>query len=218
LALNRDAAELKSVAAAARSRVMFYGKEDLPAYRTKLKGAHNLENIAASRLVASLAGVEEGSIRRTLEGFDGLPHRFETVDVVGGVEYIDDSKGTAVDSTLRALESCDRPVVLIAGGKDKHSDYGYVKDAVARRVRALVLIGEAAPAIRKALAGVTAIYDAADLPGAVSKSARLADPGDIVLLSPMCSSFDMFRDYKERGDVFRDAVRSLKRSHAEVNA
>jgi UDP-N-acetylmuramoylalanine--D-glutamate ligase len=216
LILNGDAAELKELEKMAASKVMLYKKEGSGVFETSLKGTHNYENIIVSRLIGSLAGVDDASIRRTVKSFKALSHRFETVRVKNGVEYIDDSKGTTVDSTLRALQSCDRPVILIAGGKDKHSDYGYVRKAVADKAKAVILIGEAALAIRKALAGATELYDAADMASAVRKAGELARSGEIVLLSPMCSSFDMFSSYKERGDVFRKAVEALRPEREEI--
>lgn len=234
LILNQDAKELIPVKDKAASKVMFYSrlkktngayvklgkifsafsgeapKEICSITDIGLKGTHNIENVLASSLVGLLAGVSADSIRNTIINFKGLEHRFETVDVVEGVEYVDDSKGTTVDSTKRALESCDRPVVLIAGGKDKHSDYGYVRQTVKNKVNHLVLIGEAASAIRKALEGAADMHEAKDMFDAVSIARKLAKNNEIVLLSPMCSSFDMFRDYKERGEVFRKAVKGLK--------
>jgi UDP-N-acetylmuramoylalanine--D-glutamate ligase len=149
-------------------------------------------------------------MKDTIRNFTGLRHRFETVSIVGGVEYIDDSKGNTVDSTLRALESCSRPVILIAGGKDKNSDYSLVRDIVRKRVKCLVLIGEAKNRIRELLGGVVQTREAATMQEAVELSSILAKADDLVLLSPMCSSFDMFKDYKERGDVFKKAVLQLR--------
>ncbi len=172
----------------------------------KLKGLHNLENVIASSLVGTIAGVTGRSIRDTVRKFTALEHRFETVDVVEGVEYIDDSKSTTVDSTKRALESCSKPVILIAGGKDKHSDYGIVKNVVEDKVRHVVLIGEASGAIKKALIESALIHDAREMDEAVELSSRLAKDGWIGLLSPMCSSFDMFANYAQRGDIFKNSV------------
>ena len=214
LILNRDAKELKDLAAAARSKVLFYSKTDC-VYRAsdmKLKGLHNIENVLASSLAAGLAGVDADSIRGTISTFTGLSHRFETVDVVSGVEYIDDSKGTTVDSTYRALESCERPVILIAGGKDKHSDYSVIRPIVKEKVKRVVLIGEAKSAIREALEGAVEISDAKDMDEAVSLAHSFAARDSLVLLSPMCSSFDMFSSYKERGEVFKKAVKQLKKA------
>ncbi|MFA5144049.1 MAG: UDP-N-acetylmuramoyl-L-alanine--D-glutamate ligase [Candidatus Omnitrophota bacterium] len=218
LILNGDAEELKDICNGRPglkppcSRVLFYGRTsagDRP-YDTKLRGLHNVENILACALAAKLAGVGDASIRRTVSNFKGLAHRFETVDTIDGIDYIDDSKGTTVDSTYRALESCDRPVILIAGGKDKHSDYSAIRDIAGRKVRKAVLIGEARGAIRSALEGVVEMVEAKDMYEAVSLAHSFAGAGSLILLSPMCSSFDMFGSYKERGEVFREAVKRLK--------
>jgi UDP-N-acetylmuramoylalanine--D-glutamate ligase len=233
LILNYDAANLRPLKDQAKSKVLFYSrlektngafikdqkifcvesgkeKEILSLSDIALKGLHNIENVLASVLAGGIAGVAAESMKNTVKHFKGLSHRFETVAMIDGVEYIDDSKGTTVDSTVRALESCDRPVVLIAGGKDKHSEYSLVKETARRKVRELVLIGEAKSAIRKALGDAVRISEAADMASAVALAKSLARAGDIVLLSPMCSSFDMFGSYKERGDVFKKAVMGLK--------
>ena len=178
----------------------------------RLKGAHNVENAMAASLVAMLIGVYEATIRKALKNFNGLPHRCEQVAIIDGVEYIDDSKGTTVDSTLRALESCDREVILIAGGKDKNSDYSVIKDIVKQKVKRLVLIGEASSKIKNILGNDVRTDEARDMPDAVDIARRAASDNDIILLSPMCSSFDMFKDYKERGEVFKKAVLGLKES------
>lgn len=246
LILNYDAENLRRLKGLARSRALFYAKEEghsngytmsaymkdakiicayggvvkeVLSYRDiRLKGIHNLENVLASCLVGIIAGVAESSIRQTVRDFTGLDHRFETVDTIDGVEYIDDSKGTTVDSTKRALESCVKPVVLIAGGKDKFSDYGKIKEVVEQRVKHLVLIGEAAAAIKKALGRVVTTHEAKTLTEAVEIAAKLATDGWAVLLSPMCSSFDMFKNYKERGKVFQVAVKKLRAGHQAVKA
>ncbi len=232
LILNNDAKELAGLEKAARSKVLYYSRlsdtngsflkgttivcaasqkeEDVCTLKDiRLKGLHNIENVLVSVLAGTLAGVKTVSMKDTIKNFTGLNHRFETVSVIDGVEYIDDSKGTTVDSTLRALESCNRPVILIAGGKDKNSDYSTIRDAVKSRVKCLVLIGEAKNRMRELLGGVVETREAATMQEAVELSRLLAKPNDLVLLSPMCSSFDMFKDYKERGDVFKKAVLEL---------
>lgn len=218
LILNYDARNLRSLKDKASSKVYFYSKSDKAngSYDIKIRGLHNLENVLASVLVGRLAGVKEDSMKRTIAAFKGLRHRIELIDIVDGVEYIDDSKGTTVDSTYRALEACDKPTILIAGGKDKHSDYAYVKDIVKKKVKDLILMGEAAGAIKKALKGSVRMHEARDMFEAVSMARGLAKKGWLVILSPMCSSFDMFRDYKERGDIFRKAVGLLKKSGESV--
>lgn len=239
LILNHDAENLRPLEKVAYSKVLFYSRKTVTngsyvkdgkvfsVYGSgpdaicslsdiRLRGAHNVENVLASSLVGKIAGVDNDSIKKTLNNFKGLAHRFETVDTVDDVEYIDDSKGTTVDSTYRALESCTKPVVLIAGGKDKHSNYAFVRDAVARKVRHLVLIGEATSAIKSALGDLVDTHEAKDMFGAVEIAAGLADSSQIVLLSPMCSSFDMFSSYKERGDIFRQAVSRIKDMRQKV--
>ena len=239
LILNHDAENLRELKRIARSRSLFYSrsfkangayikdghifcvhcdKEHRVCHVTDIpiKGLHNIENVLASSLVGILAGVDPDSVRDAVKSFKGLKYRFETVDTIGGVEYIDDSKGTTVDSTVRALESCERPVVLIAGGKDKHSDYSLARDIIKDKVKHLVLIGEAGSAIKKALEGAVRMHEAEDMNDAVRKAALLAENGWSVLLSPMCSSFDMFKSYKERGDVFRKAVEELKKNYRKA--
>lgn len=235
LILNYDTGNLMAMKAKANSRVLSYskarelegayakngriivslknGEEEIShVNEIKLKGLHNLENVLVSSLIARLAGVNAASIRSAINNFKGLTHRFETVGVIDGVEYIDDSKGTTVDSTYRALESCAKDVVLIAGGRDKNSDYRVIKEMVRKKVRGLVLIGEAKDRIKNFLGGDVKTYDADTLSEAVKIARGIAKAGMAVLLSPMCSSFDMFKDYKERGEVFKEAVRNLKRS------
>ncbi|MDP3730485.1 MAG: UDP-N-acetylmuramoyl-L-alanine--D-glutamate ligase [Candidatus Omnitrophota bacterium] len=239
LILNYDAENLRSLKDRADSKVILYSrlkntngayvksgkiycvsgaatKEILFLGDIRLKGLHNIENVLAAVLIGTLVGVNEDSIRNTVRSFRGLAHRVETVDVVDGVEYIDDSKGTTVDSTYRALEACDRPVILIAGGKDKHSDYSFVLDIVKKKVKALVLIGEAQAAIKKALRPSVNTFGAKDMFDAVSIARSMAEKGWIVLLSPMCSSFDMFKDYKERGEAFKKAVFMIKSSSGKA--
>jgi len=216
LVLNYDAENLRALGKAAKSKVSFYRRSEADAFDTGLKGTHNTENILASILVASIAGAKMPSMLKTIKDFNGLPHRFETVAIIDGVEYIDDSKGTTVDSTARAVDSCKTPVILIAGGKDKHSDYGAIRPKIEAKVKELILIGEAAGAIRKALIGACAMHDARDMDEAVGLARRLAKKGDSVLLSPMCSSFDMYKNYKHRGEVFRKAVDGIRCEAQEV--
>jgi UDP-N-acetylmuramoylalanine--D-glutamate ligase len=241
LILNYDAENLRALKGVARSKTLFYSRtrrasgayvkdgkitvvsgtgsetEVCGLVDIRLKGLHNVENVLASSLTAIIAGVEPSSVRNTIMNFKGLAHRFETVDVIDGVEYIDDSKGTTVDSTCRALESCRKPVILIAGGRDKNSDYSVMNDIVKDKVRALVLIGEARQAIKKVLGRFVSTYEAKDMPEAVETARRISDKDQIVLLSPMCSSFDMFSSYKERGEAFRQAVVCL-REKSEIRA
>lgn len=173
-----------------------------------LIGRHNTENLLSVLLGAHIAGIDKDVIEGVLRRFKGLPHRVEYVRSIKGVRFINDSKATNVDATKRALESIDGDIVLIAGGKDKGGSYRVIEDEL-RRVRALVLIGEARERIADELGDIVGIHDASDLKDAVEKAMGLAKEGDTVLFSPMCSSFDMFRDYKERGDTFKRIVEDL---------
>jgi UDP-N-acetylmuramoylalanine--D-glutamate ligase len=173
-----------------------------------LVGIHNTENILSALLVSHIYGIEQGIIEETLKGFKGLPHRVEPVRELKGVRFYNDSKATNVDATKRALESIEKNVVLIAGGKDKGGSYKVIGDLM-KKVKAMILIGEASRRISEELAGHTKTYIEDDLGAAVKKAYEVASAGDAVLFSPMCSSFDMFKDYKERGNMFKKMVESL---------
>ncbi|MCX8109737.1 MAG: UDP-N-acetylmuramoyl-L-alanine--D-glutamate ligase [Syntrophorhabdaceae bacterium] len=173
-----------------------------------LPGIHNTENLLAVLLVAHIIGIDRGIIEGVLKGFKGLPHRVEYVREIKGIRFINDSKATNVDATKRALQGIDGHIVLIAGGKDKGGSYRVIMDEL-KKVRALILIGEARKRMIEELAGHIDIYEAVDLNDAVKRAMDVAEKGDTVLLSPMCSSFDMFRDYKERGEIFKEIVRSI---------
>ena len=177
---------------------------------TNLKGEHNEENILASTLIAVLLGVDKASISKAIKKFKPLAHRFETVALIKGVEFIDDSKATNVDSAYRALTSIKRPVILIAGGKDKHISYDSVIPAVKKKVKKMILIGEASDGMESVFKKIVSVEKAKSLEDAVNIAVKSALKGDVLLLSPMCSSFDMFTNYKERGKVFQKAVKKIK--------
>ncbi|HWP35661.1 MAG TPA: UDP-N-acetylmuramoyl-L-alanine--D-glutamate ligase [Thermodesulfobacteriota bacterium] len=183
--------------------------ERYPLERVRLTGRHNVENMLVALAMARRLSVEPAAIQRALERFAGLAHRIERIAEVAGVAFYDDSKATNVAAVARALESFATPVILIAGGKDKGGDYGPLAPLVRERVKRLVLIGEAAPRLREALGGLVETVCAPSLPAAVELAFAAARPGDSVLLSPACSSFDMFRDYLHRSAVFAEAVRAL---------
>jgi UDP-N-acetylmuramoylalanine--D-glutamate ligase len=175
----------------------------------RLPGAHNLENVLAAALVGHLCGAPARSMGRTIRGFRGLEHRLEDVLRFRGVRYVNDSKATTVDATRKALASFDRPVVLILGGRGKGGDFSPLRPAVRKRARAVVLVGEAADKIEKALGGVVPVTRAADYREVVRAAAGLARRGDVVLLAPAATSWDMFRDFEERGRTFKREVRRL---------
>jgi UDP-N-acetylmuramoylalanine--D-glutamate ligase len=175
-----------------------------------LSGGHNALNVAAAIAAVAPFEVAASTIRSVLKGFRNLPHRTALVAEVRGVRFYDDSKGTNVGATVSALEGLTEPrAVLIAGGRHKGGTYAPLVEALARKGRAAVLIGEAADAIARAIDDRIPVCRADSMPDAVRRSASLACPGDAVLLSPACSSFDMFRDYKHRGDEFVVAVQML---------
>ncbi len=182
-----------------------------PVRDVRIPGQHNLENALAAVAAAALAGIVPEAIAAALSSFPGVPHRLEPVAVIGGVRYVNDSKGTNPESVLKALDSYREPIILIAGGKPKGSDFTELAKRIKSRVKALILLGQAAPQIEQAVraAGYTVIWNEKDLDGCVSTAARLAAPGDLVLLSPACASWDMFRDYEERGDLFKKLVLGL---------
>jgi UDP-N-acetylmuramoylalanine--D-glutamate ligase len=174
-----------------------------------LVGRHNQANALAALLTSRLAGASQAEALRALGEFHPLAHRMELVAEADGVAYYDDSKGTNVGAVVAALEGFPRPVVLIAGGRDKGGDYAPLAQAMAEVGRGAVLIGEAAPKIDAALRPVVPVERAAGMEEAVVAARRMAAPGDAIVLSPACSSFDMFRDYAHRAEVFRAAVRRL---------
>ncbi|MHB1127115.1 MAG: UDP-N-acetylmuramoyl-L-alanine--D-glutamate ligase [Bacillota bacterium] len=181
-----------------------------PPEELAIKGAHNLENAMAAVACAVMMGIDSQQIRFSLRTFTGVAHRLEPVATIHGVEYVNDSKGTNPDATIKALEAFDRPVILIAGGKNKGSDFGELAESINKRVKILILLGEAAPSINNAVAatGFQEIHQVNTYADAVETAARLATAGDIVLLSPACASWDMFANYEERGDTFKRLVLS----------
>jgi UDP-N-acetylmuramoylalanine--D-glutamate ligase len=182
----------------------------LPVSALPIAGLHNAANAMAALALCAAIGFEPVSLLPALRDFRGLPHRVERVAEIGGVAYFDDSKGTNVGATLAALQGMGRKVVVILGGDGKGQDFSPLKAAVAGHARAVVLIGRDGPLIGQAIEGCgVPMVTAVDLPAAVRQSAELAWPGDAVLLSPACASFDMFRNYEHRAQVFVDAVREM---------
>jgi UDP-N-acetylmuramoylalanine--D-glutamate ligase len=175
-----------------------------------LTGAHNISNALAACALAHLAGAPVAALAQGLRSFQGLPHRMQRVALRSGVEWLDDSKGTNVGATVAALRGLPNKAVLILGGEGKGQHFAPLAPAVRERARHVLLIGRDAKLIGKAIAtaGVPTEH-AASLEAAVARAAELARPGDAVLLSPACASFDMFRDYKHRGEAFAAAVKAL---------
>jgi UDP-N-acetylmuramoylalanine--D-glutamate ligase len=179
----------------------------------RLRGSHNVSNACAAALVARLMGVQADDIAGVLREFEGLPHRMQYVGSVEGVEYIDDSKATNVGAAIASIDGLSGSggkVVLIAGGVDKGGSYRPLRDRMAESGRAVVVLGEAAPLLERAFEGSQVdLRRVESMRDAVTHAAAVARAGDTVLLAPACSSFDMFRSYAERGDVFQQAVGDL---------
>lgn len=206
LVLNYDQPVLRGLRREARGRVRFFGNKFLPE-----KAGRNLNhNHLAVMAVGGILGIRDDECRRVFNNFKGVNHRLEKVRVINDIEFINDSKATNVDSAGWALKNISRPVILIAGGRDKKSDYSQITDLIRQKVRLLVLFGEAREKIRGAFSAMLDIEEASCLEEAVDLGFSRARPGDCVLLSPMCSSFDMFRDYEHRGEAFKEAVGRLK--------
>lgn len=182
-----------------------------------IPGAHNLENALAAVAAAKALGISSDIIARVLKEFKGVSHRLEFVAEINGVKYINDSKGTNPDASIKALEAYSEPVVLIAGGKNKGSDFGEFAGVIKEKARALVVLGQSADLIAEAARarGCENIQKASDFKEAVILAHRTARPGEVVLLSPACASWDMFKSFEERGDLFKEIVFSLKRSSCD---
>ncbi len=235
--LNYDDPEVAGLGAKTRARVIFFSRRhklkegvfvedgqitvslgDLtarvcPVREVLIKGAHNLENALAAAGAATVMGVAAGIVGEELRSFRGVAHRLEPVAEINGVQFINDSKGTNPDATIRALEAYDQPVILLAGGRNKGSDFAELASRIKARVRSLVIFGECRDEIRQAVekAGFHETREAASLEEAVKIAAGAARPGEIVLLSPACASWDMFKNFEERGERFKEIVFSLRR-------
>lgn len=175
----------------------------------KIKGIHNIENAMAASLLAILSGCNVDIVSQVLKRYPGLEHRLEFVREIDGVRFINDSKGTNVGAVIKSLESFNEPVILIAGGRDKHGDFTLLGPLVKKGVKALILIGEAREKIKNALGGMTRVFIEEDLKSAVVRAKSISTDGDVVLLSPACASFDMFNDFEDRGRQFKKAVMEL---------
>ena len=184
-------------------------EERFPTTGYLLKGVHNLDNIMAALAGALLLDCDAGRAQAAVAAFPGLPHRMELVAEVEGIPWYNDSKGTNVGSVVKSLESFAGPVTLIAGGKDKGGDYAPLAELVKERVSHLILIGEAKEKISGALGSLTDTHMAGSLEEAVEMARQLTAPGGVVLFSPACSSFDMFRNYEERGERFSALARAF---------
>lgn len=181
----------------------------VPASRLRVAGRHNLANALAALALGEALGLPREAMLRALENFPGLAHRCQWIGRRGGVDWYDDSKGTNVGATVAAIDGLEGQLVLIAGGQGKGQDFAPLREALKGRARAVVLLGEAAAELRGVLDGAAELVDVTDMSEAVAVAAERARPGDRVLLSPACASFDMFVNYGARGDAFVRAFREL---------
>jgi UDP-N-acetylmuramoylalanine--D-glutamate ligase len=232
--LNADDEALRPLAARTRARVVWFSRRQqiepgvfvrggwivaklndhmehiCPLGEILLRGAHNVENVLAATACALWTGITSEAIRRAIGRFRGVPHRIEFVRDLKGVHYYNDSKGTNVASTIKALESFSERLVLIAGGLGKGQDFTPLADAARGRVAHAVVIGQDGPKVAAALAAVRIpVSPTVSLEAALHAARAVAQPGDVVLLSPACASFDMFHNFEHRGDVFRGLVQGL---------
>jgi UDP-N-acetylmuramoylalanine--D-glutamate ligase len=178
-----------------------------------LRGQHNKENIAAAVAVAKIVNIQSSIINETVANFKGLEHRLEEVATVNGVTYFEDSFSTTPETTIAAIKSFTEPLILIAGGSDKGSDFTELGKVISEspNIKAVILIGLMAERIEKAIVNrhLRILRDLSNMSEIVKKAGEIATAGNVVLLSPACASFDMFKNYKDRGNQFKDAVKSL---------
>jgi len=175
-----------------------------------IKGKHNQYNSMAASMAGTAIGIRKEKIREALQTFESLEHRMEPVGVIKGVEFVNDSKATNVNSTWYALESMNKPVILILGGVDKGNDYGPMKELVSEKVKAIVCMGLENRKIHEAFGDtVSLIVNTDNAKDAVQSAFHFAEKGDVVLLSPACASFDLFKNYEDRGNQFKAAVKDL---------
>ncbi len=178
--------------------------------KISLPGNHNLANALAVACLAKKAGLEAGEMIEGLTTFSGVPHRIECIRKINGVEFVNDSKSTNPDSLSVALESFERPIILIAGGQAKKADYSELGQLISDRVKAVILIGKATAELEGAWAGSTEVFVEKVMEKAIARATIIADEGDVVLLSPGCASFDQYRNFEERGEHFRSIVEGLE--------
>ena len=186
----------------------------MPAADVPIRGRHNLENVLAAAIAAAAAGLNHSSIAAAVRTFHAVEHRLEFVRNVSGVDFYNDSKATSVDATLKAVDAFPGNLWVILGGKDKGLDYATLREPLAKKAHAALLIGSAATKIAAQLAGAVHLIDAKTIDQAIRVAYAEAQPGDTVLLAPACASFDQFRSYEHRGEVFKQLVNQLP-SHPE---
>lgn len=176
-----------------------------------LFGVHNQENVMASALVGHVFGIPLTRMRESIKNFKGLEHRLEKILTLEGIDFYNDSKATNVDAALKSIQSFDRKVILVMGGRDKGGDFKRLKKVIREKVKKIILIGEAREKIKEALNGMAEFFDSSSLKEAVDIGFSEARPGEVVLLAPACTSFDMFENFEERGKAFKKEVYDLEK-------
>jgi UDP-N-acetylmuramoylalanine--D-glutamate ligase len=189
-------------------------KRLVPLDAIHLLGPHLVNDVMAAATVGTIAGATPDAMTRAVDGFRGLEHAMELVAEIGGVRFVNDSKATNVESALRSIESFAHDLVPIVGGRFKGGDLRLLREPLKARARAVVAIGEARPLVREALSDVVPVHEADTFDGAITRAFELATPSGVVLLAPACASFDMFRDYADRGTQFKQTVARLKGSRS----
>ena len=184
-------------------------EQSMSIYDFALKGKHNQYNTMAASVAGATMDIRKNKIREAVQTFENLEHRMESVATVRGVEFLNDSKATNVNSTWYALESMTKPTVLILGGVDKGNDYSLIMDLIKEKVKAIVCMGTDNSKIHAAFEGIVKLIDTGSAENAVQAAFEIATPGDVVLLSPACASFDLFKNYEDRGKQFKGAVKNL---------
>jgi len=187
------------------------GKPLMEAGEIELRGRHNVENVLAASIAAARAGVGSGAIAAAVRTFRAVEHRLEFVRQVGGIDFYNDSKATSVDATLKALDAFSGGLWVVLGGKDKGLDFSVLREPLAKKAHAALLIGAAAPKLAKQLQGALPLVESGTLDAAIQYAFRNGRAGDTVLLAPACASFDQFRSFEHRGEVFKQIVNQLER-------
>ena len=214
--INADDRQTLALARAGRAKQVFFSVDTplVPVSSIRLIGRHLFSDVMAAATVARIAGVPEGAVLRAVEAFSGLEHALEPVATVDGVRFVNDSKATNIEAARQAIEAFDDRVVVIMGGRFKSGDFSLLRAPLQSRGASVVAIGEATPLIREALDGFVPVEVARTMAEAVRRAFDLAPKGGTVVLAPACASFDMFRDYAERGQVFKGEVLKLMEESA----
>jgi UDP-N-acetylmuramoylalanine--D-glutamate ligase len=200
---------VESGASLCAGKLILDGKLLMEAGEIPIRGRHNVENVLAASVAAARAGVDRATIAAAVRTFQAVEHRLEFVRQVSGIDFYNDSKATSVDATLKALDAFPGGLWVILGGKDKGLDYSVLREPLAARAHAVLLIGAAAAKIAGALAGALPLVESGTLEAAVAYAYAHGNPGDTVLLAPACSSFDQFKSFEHRGEVFKGLVHAL---------